>query len=140
MDITAEQLRAARAMLRIEQSQLAQRSGVSVETIKRLEAGSGKLKAKFTTLDAIRRSLEFSGLVFSNDHGPGVRLAADPTEAFIEAMTKEFAGNFRVLLKEELRSNAEFYQTAGKAALVATVLTSVTNILQVTLPTILPGK
>jgi hypothetical protein len=45
-----------------------------------------------------------------------------------------------VLLKEELRSNAEFYQTAGKAALVATVLTSVTNILQVTLPTILPGK
>jgi transcriptional regulator with XRE-family HTH domain len=140
MDLTAEQLRAARAMLRMEQSQLAQKSGVSVETIKRLEAGSGKLKAKFKTLHAIRRSLEFSGLVFSDDHGPAVRLAADPTEAFVEEMTNEFADCFRELLKQELRSNATLYQTAGKAALVATVLTRVGNILQETLPTVLPGK
>ena len=35
--LTREQLRAARAMLKIEQSELAELSGVSVETIKRLE-------------------------------------------------------------------------------------------------------
>ena len=40
--ITAEQIKAARALLRLEQEELARRSGVSVTTIRRLEAASGE--------------------------------------------------------------------------------------------------
>ncbi len=128
-------------MLRLEQTQLAQKSGVSVETIKRLEAGTGKLKAKFETLRMIRLSLEFSGVVFTDDgEGAGVRLASDPTDAFVDAMTKEFSGYFRQALKQEFKTNSERYKNGKKADLVSAVLKQVSNIMRHVLPQELPGK
>jgi DNA-binding XRE family transcriptional regulator len=44
--ITGEQFRAARAMARIEQTDLARQAKVSVETIKRLERTEGPVSAK----------------------------------------------------------------------------------------------
>ncbi|MDU6138645.1 helix-turn-helix transcriptional regulator, partial [Bradyrhizobium sp.] len=41
--LTSEQIRAARAMLRIEQRDLAEKSGVSLETIKRIERTPGPI-------------------------------------------------------------------------------------------------
>ena len=72
--LTSEQIRAARALLRWEQRQLAQAAGVSVETVKRIEKRPGRVSAQFATVDAIRRAFEAAGVEFTNDDAPGVRL------------------------------------------------------------------
>jgi len=75
--LTAEQVRAARAMLRMEQSELAKAAGVSVETVKRLEAQDGPLLAgRAATLNAIEKALSKAGVEFTNGEAPGVRLKA----------------------------------------------------------------
>lgn len=76
MTITSEQVRAARALLRWEQSTLAAHSNVSLPSIKRLETKEGALAAHGTTIDAIRTALESAGVIFieQNGNGPGVRL------------------------------------------------------------------
>jgi transcriptional regulator with XRE-family HTH domain len=73
---TSEQLRAARALLRWEQKDLAQASGVSLPTIKRLETKPGPINAHSPTLAALIRALETAGIQFipENGGGPGVRL------------------------------------------------------------------
>jgi transcriptional regulator with XRE-family HTH domain len=78
--MTGEQLRAARAMLKIEQAELAQLSGVSLETIKRLERMNGFLSANTKTLASLERVLEQEGAVFIPENGglSGVRLRRDP--------------------------------------------------------------
>ena len=79
--MTAEQIRAARAALRWEQRELAERAGVSLPSIKRLEAMTGPLLAtRMGTLEAIRHAFEAVGVRFLADGessptgGPGVRL------------------------------------------------------------------
>ena len=74
--LTSEQLRAARALLRWEQKDLAEASAVSLPTIKRLEAKPGPLGAYAMTVNALRRALEEAGIEFipENGGGPGVRL------------------------------------------------------------------
>src|SRR5262249_51197284 len=98
--LTAEQIRAARAMLRWEQTQLAERAGVSVETIKRLEGAEGRLAAQIDTLMKIRTACEFAGIEFTDDEKrPGVRLAEDRTAAFMRTMTEEITGLVRATLE-----------------------------------------
>ncbi|WP_046863928.1 helix-turn-helix domain-containing protein [Microvirga massiliensis] len=72
----SEQIRAARALLRWEQKDLASASGVSLPTIKRLESKPGPINAHGLTLQALRRALESAGIEFipENGSGPGVRL------------------------------------------------------------------
>ncbi len=71
----AEQLRAARAVLRWDQAMLAEKAGVPVEAIKRLERMDGPLRtAEEGTLDALQAALEAAGLEFTNGDAPGVRL------------------------------------------------------------------
>ena len=74
--ITSEQVRAARALLRMEQKDLAEASKVSLPSIKRLETQPGPLAAQARTVDAIRAALESAGVIFveENGEGPGVRL------------------------------------------------------------------
>ena len=86
--LTSEQIRAARAMLRIEQRDLAERSGVSLETVKRIERTPGAVSAYTSTMAAIQRALEDCGIEFTNGRQPGVRLrsplatsAAEPPHA-----------------------------------------------------------
>ncbi len=70
--LTAEQLRAARAMLRWDQARLAGLSGLSIETVKRLERLSGELATtRAGTLDVLQRALERGGVEFISR---GVRL------------------------------------------------------------------
>jgi hypothetical protein len=76
--ITSELIRAARALLRWEQRDLAQASGVSLPTIKRLEVAPGILAAQGSTVTALRSAFESAGIEFTNGSGPGVRLRADP--------------------------------------------------------------
>lgn len=73
--MTSAQLRAARAMLDWSQTRLAEESGVSVETIKRLERMEGAIEAtKVATLDAIKNALSGAGVDFTNGDEPGVKL------------------------------------------------------------------
>lgn len=75
--LTSEQLRAARALVRWEQSRLADTANVSVETVKRLERMDGSLNStRVATLNALRGALEAAGVVFipENGGGAGVRL------------------------------------------------------------------
>ena len=78
--MTGEQLRAARAMLKLEQAELSRLSDVSVETIKRLERMVGPLVAHTTTVDALQRVLEADGVLFLPEEKDlaGVRLRRDP--------------------------------------------------------------
>lgn len=77
MTLTGEQLRGARAMVRMEQGELASRAGVSVETVKRFERIIGPVSANTSTLKAVQKVLEDAGAVFLDDDGRiglGVRL------------------------------------------------------------------
>jgi predicted transcriptional regulator len=60
-----EQLRGARSMLGWTQAELAERSGVSLPTIKRLEVGEGRLGVRLDTLEKLRAALEKGGVEFT---------------------------------------------------------------------------
>lgn len=80
--IDASQIRAARAMLRMEQTELAKAAGVSVETIKRMEKATGVPRVQQDTLRSVKRALERAGIVFLDDDenkpgGRGLRLLGD---------------------------------------------------------------
>ena len=74
--LTSELIRAARALLRWDQRQLAGASSVSLPTIKRLESKPGVLQAHAPTVAALVAALEAAGVEFidENGGGPGVRL------------------------------------------------------------------
>jgi len=74
MDITSEQVRAARMLLRWEQKDLSAASGVSLPTIKRLEAMPGVMSAQGATIRSLQRALEVAGVTFTNGGEPGVKL------------------------------------------------------------------
>ncbi len=73
MLISPEQVRAARALLRLDQDDLARRAGVSVVTIRRLEAPDGPGRVGSATVEKIQRALEAAGAEFIAD---GVRKLA----------------------------------------------------------------
>lgn len=77
--LTGEQIRAGRAILRLEQVELAKAASVSLETIKRLERMRGPVDANVRTLVAISAAFLRSGVVFDLEQGvgPGLRLV-DP--------------------------------------------------------------
>jgi transcriptional regulator with XRE-family HTH domain len=76
--ITSEQVRAARALIRWEQRDLAETSKVSLPSIKRLETTPGPLAAQPRTIEALRAALEAAGVDFTNGDQPGVRLRKAP--------------------------------------------------------------
>ena len=72
---TGNQLKAARALAGIEQIALAETSGVSVGTIRNMEAlGHQTLKSSLQTVKAVQTALESHGVEFLNHGSPGVRL------------------------------------------------------------------
>jgi len=75
--LSSDQIRGARAILRLSQADLAEAASVSLETIKRLEAMQGELKVRLDTLTRIKDALERAGVEFipENGGGAGVRLA-----------------------------------------------------------------
>ena len=78
--ITAPQLRAARALLGIDQVILAERAQLSVPTIQRMEASEGLIRGNVDSLTKVVRALEDLGIELigeggsSNGVGRGVRL------------------------------------------------------------------
>ena len=78
--ITASQMRAARALLGIDQRRLAQLSGVSVPTIQRMEASEDMVRGAIDTLTKIVEAFDAAGVELIGDNAPssgsgrGVRL------------------------------------------------------------------
>ncbi len=78
--ITAVQLRAARALLGIDQRTLAEMAGVSLPTIQRMEASKGNVRGVVETLTKIVEALDAAGVELigneqpSQGRGRGVRL------------------------------------------------------------------
>lgn len=70
--LTAEQLRAARALLRWQQKGLAEAAGISLETVKRLEGLNGPVSAQTNTVIALQSALEKAGVAFIDENGGGV--------------------------------------------------------------------
>jgi predicted transcriptional regulator len=80
--ITAGQMRAARALLGIDQKALAELAGVSVPTIQRMEASSGTVRGMIGSLTAVLEALDRAGIELIGEGAPsagggrGVRLKA----------------------------------------------------------------
>ena len=74
LKVSVRQIKAARALLGWSQDTLAAKAGVSVPTVKRLEAMDGALRGRPDTTGKLRRALELAGIEFTNGEGSGVRL------------------------------------------------------------------
>jgi predicted transcriptional regulator len=76
LKVSIRQIKAARALLAWSQEDLAASAGVSMPTIKRLEARDGPLGGRKETVSKIRSALEAAGVEFidENGGGSGVRL------------------------------------------------------------------
>lgn len=77
MLLTAEQIRAARALLGWNQPQLAEASGLSMMSIRRMEGPSGPGQRSAANVEAVRQTLVDAGVIFIPENesgGPGVRL------------------------------------------------------------------
>ncbi|MCW2241636.1 helix-turn-helix domain-containing protein [Azospirillum canadense] len=91
--ITGPQMRAARALLGIDQKTLAEAAGVSLPTIQRMEASEGNVRGVVDTLVKVVNAFEAAGIELIGENTPsqgsgrGVRFrsaatkpAAEPTE------------------------------------------------------------
>jgi predicted transcriptional regulator len=83
--ITSAQMRAARALLGIDQRQLADLSGVSLPTIQRMEASDGTVRCVVDTLTKVIEAFESAGVELIGDNaaspsgGRGVRFKQPKT-------------------------------------------------------------
>jgi transcriptional regulator with XRE-family HTH domain len=67
--ITAGQLRAARALIAIDQRELAELSGLSVPTIQRMEASDGVIRGNVDSLMKLIYALDGAGIELINEGG-----------------------------------------------------------------------
>lgn len=78
--ITSAQMRAARALLGIDQRQLAAMAGVSLPTIQRMEGSNGVVRGVIDTLMKVVDALDAAGIELISENAPstgagrGVRL------------------------------------------------------------------
>ncbi len=78
--ITSAQMRAARALLGVDQRELATMAGLSLPTIQRMEASGGQVRGIIDTLMKVIEALEGAGVELIGENSPstgsgrGVRL------------------------------------------------------------------
>jgi transcriptional regulator with XRE-family HTH domain len=82
--LTASQLRAARALIGIDQRELAAQAGLSLPTIQRMEASDGVIRGNVDSLMKLVAALDAAGIELISDNaasaagGRGVRLKGPP--------------------------------------------------------------
>jgi hypothetical protein len=113
MLITPDQIRAARALLRLDQPTLAHDAGISVVTLRRLEAEDGLSKVAPGTVEEVRRVLEKAGAEFIDR---GVRRCAPAPEA-IDSIKREIdrivARSAALLAQHPPLTDDELYDESG---------------------------
>jgi transcriptional regulator with XRE-family HTH domain len=116
MNITPEQIRAARALLHLGQAELAVRAHVSVVTIRRLERGQDSDRVAPGTLAGVRDVLEKAGAEFIPD---GVRrrpMARQGARALYEDLRAISLRSAARLQHRELLTDADLYDEDGLPA------------------------
>jgi len=111
--ITPEQIRAARALLRLDQTTLAHDAGISVVTLRRLEDRHGLSKVAPTTVDVVRRALEKAGAEFIDR---GVRRgvpAPETIRSIKEDIDRIVAQGKAILAKYPPLADDELYDENG---------------------------
>ncbi|MGO9543866.1 MAG: hypothetical protein ACLPPF_03625 [Rhodomicrobium sp.] len=93
--ITAEQIKAARALLRMEEDELARRASVSVTTIRRLEAAGNAAMAEATAI-SVQVALQEAGVEFILD-GVCLKRIAHDADALFERLLAIAAQSARQL-------------------------------------------
>jgi transcriptional regulator with XRE-family HTH domain len=82
--ISAAQLRAARALLGMDQRRLADLAGLSLPTIQRMESSEGVIRGNVDSLTKLLSALDSAGIELigegaaSSSGGRGIRLKAQP--------------------------------------------------------------
>lgn len=76
MDITAEQIKAARAALGLTVKTISDATQIGLATLKRYEASTGVPKSRKGHLETLRSYFETAGIEFigTPDDGPGIRI------------------------------------------------------------------
>jgi len=116
MNITPEQIRAARALLRLEQADLAQQARVSVVTIRRLEGADRDQRVKPATLEAVRQVLEQAGAEFIPDGVRRRRTARPDGHALYKDLLAISLRSAARLQGRELLTDADLYDEDGRPA------------------------
>ncbi|MBT3069866.1 helix-turn-helix transcriptional regulator [Rhodomicrobium sp. Az07] len=110
---TAEQIKAARALLRMEQDELAKRAGISVTTVRRLEA-AGDYAVAEETAGGVRAALEEAGVEFIHD---GVRLKpAHDADALFAKLYAIAEASAEALRARQPLTDADLYGDDGLPA------------------------
>lgn len=109
--ITAEQIKAARALLRLEQEELARRSGVSVTTIRRLEAADGEQFVAKQTVRNVVKALEEAGVEFIHQ-GVSLKKALRDKEAQL-ARLRAIAKRASKQTSDDWLTDADLYGDDG---------------------------
>jgi predicted transcriptional regulator len=68
--ITSAQIRAARALLGMDQRMLAEKSGLSLPTIQRMEASDGQVRGVVDSLVKVVQALEAAGIELISENAP----------------------------------------------------------------------
>lgn len=68
--ITAAQLRAARALAGMDQKMLAEKAGVSLPTIQRMEASANNVRGIIETLTKVIAALDAAGIELISENSP----------------------------------------------------------------------
>ncbi len=98
--ITSQQMRAARALLGLDQRQLAELAGLSLPTIQRMEASDGQVRGIVDTLVKVITAIEGAGIELLGENAPstgvgrGVRLR--------ETTTGKFGGRGQSILYDKI--------------------------------------
>lgn len=76
--LTGAQLRGARGLINISVAELAERTGLAINTIRRAEAANGPVRMTTDSLMLLMKALDDAGVEFiePGERGPGVRLKA----------------------------------------------------------------
>jgi transcriptional regulator with XRE-family HTH domain len=133
MLLFAEQIRAARAILRMDQADLARRANVSVETIKRLEKMEGEVRANYETVESIVLALEGAGIELispgqsSSDGGGGLRVVADIAVMNVAQVHDLFERTMTGMIYETYRDKPEAFGKAPADMIDVVLETIVSN-------------
>ena len=78
--ITGNQIRLARFGLRLSVQELSDRTGISIRTLKRIEASDEVPNSNARTIQSLKVTLEAAGIEFigTPDDGPGIRIHVKP--------------------------------------------------------------
>jgi transcriptional regulator with XRE-family HTH domain len=94
--MNAIQLRMARAAVGWGVRELAEKAGVTANTVTRIENGAD---AKQSTINRLQHALEMAGVEFTNGDQPGVRLAEAAVLQSRQAVSRSAPGEKRSLGK-----------------------------------------